>query len=98
MSFSSLSNSCRPSFLPAYCSPSTFSSNRTPGSVLIREDQNQHGFIDTSIDGLFRRQQDADACLESSAAKAREEGMRVCGDPGAEPDWEIYWKIEQHSL
>lgn len=66
--------------------------------VLIREDQNQHGFVDTSVVGLFRTQKEANAVLKSSVAEAREEGLRVCGDPGTEPEWEVCWTIEVHSL
>jgi hypothetical protein len=29
--------------------------------VVIREDQNEHGFIDTSVGGLFRSRNDANA-------------------------------------
>jgi hypothetical protein len=62
--------------------------------VVIREDQNEHGFIDTS----FRSRSDADALVESSVSWARDEGLRVCGDPGTEPDWQVSWMIESHSL
>ena len=66
--------------------------------VVIREDQNDHGFIDTSVLGLFRSRKDADAFLESNISAAREEGLRVCGDPWTEPDWQVSWMIESHSL
>jgi hypothetical protein len=45
--------------------------------VVIREDQNEHGFIDTSVVGLFRSRNDADAFVESSVSGARDEGLRV---------------------
>jgi hypothetical protein len=66
--------------------------------LVIREDQNEHGFIDTSVVGLFRSRNDADAFVESSVSGARDEGLRVCGDPGTEPDWQVSWMIESHSL
>jgi hypothetical protein len=66
--------------------------------VVIREDQNEHGFIHTSVVGLFRSRNDADALVESSVSEARDEGLRVCGDPGTEPDWQVSWMIESHSL
>ena len=31
-------------------------------------------------------------------AEAREQGLRVCGDPGTEPEWEVSWNIEPHLL
>lgn len=66
--------------------------------VVIREDQNEHGFVDTSVVGLFRSRKEANAFLKSSIATARNDGLRVCGDPGTEPDWEVYWMIESHPL
>ena len=66
--------------------------------VLVREDQNEHGFVDASIIGLFRNQDEAAVLLKSSRAEARKQGLRVCGDPGTEPEWEVSWNIEPHSL
>jgi hypothetical protein len=66
--------------------------------VVIREDQNEHGFIDTSVVGLFRSRNEANAFVKSSISEARDEGLRVCGDPGTEPDWEVSWMIESHPL
>ena len=66
--------------------------------VVIREDQNEHGFIDTSVVGLFRSRNDADAFVEASTSGARDEGLRVSGDPGTDPDWQVSWMIEAHSL
>jgi hypothetical protein len=66
--------------------------------VLIREDQNEHGFVDASVVGLFRNRKDADDFQKSSVDQARQEGLRVCGDPGTEPDWDVCWTIEPHSL
>ena len=66
--------------------------------VVIREDQSEHGFVDTSIAGLFQNRSDAAAFMESSISEARRDGIRVCGDPGCEPDWEVCWFIESHSL
>jgi hypothetical protein len=66
--------------------------------VVIREEQNEYGFIDTSVVGLFRSRGDADTFVESSVSGARDEGLRVCGDPGAEPDWQVSWMIESHPL
>ncbi|PYR79238.1 MAG: hypothetical protein DMF87_11860 [Acidobacteria bacterium] len=64
--------------------------------VVIREDQNEHGFVDTSIDGLFRTQQEADAFVDECTGEARAEGLRLEDDyPG---DWDVYWKVEQHTV
>ena len=45
--------------------------------VLVREDQSEHGFVDASIVGLFRSQDEATVLLKSSIAEAREQG-RSC--------------------
>lgn len=66
--------------------------------VVLREDQSENGFVDASVVGLFRNWKDAYAVRESSVAEARKVGTRVCGDPGAEPDWEVCWTIESYPL
>jgi hypothetical protein len=66
--------------------------------VLVREDQSEHGFIDVSILGLFRSQSEATGVLKTNVVEAREQGLRVCGDPGTESEWDVSWNIEPHSL
>ena len=66
--------------------------------VVIREDQNEHGFIDASVDGLFRSRHEADEYVKSSIADARDEGLRVSDESGIEPDWDVSWKIEVHPV
>ncbi len=66
--------------------------------VVVREDQSEHGFVDASVVGLFRTEELAKEILKSSVAEAREQGLRVCGDPGTEPDWDVSWNIEPHPL
>jgi hypothetical protein len=63
--------------------------------VLVRQDQSEHGFVDASILGLFRSQDEATVLLKSSID---EQGLRVCGDPGAEAEWEVSWNIEPYLL
>ena len=66
--------------------------------VLLREDQSEHGFDDASVVGLVRSQDEATVLLKASIAEARGQGLRVCGDPGTEPEWEVSWNIEPHLL
>ncbi len=66
--------------------------------VVVREDQSEHGFVDASVVSLFRTEELAKEILKSSVAEAREQGLRVCGDPGTEPDWDVSWNIEPHPL
>lgn len=65
--------------------------------AIIREDQNGHGFIDVSIEGIFRTIEDANGFLNSAVADAIEDGLRVAAN-GPSPDWDVSWKIETHSL
>ena len=65
--------------------------------VLIREDQNQHGYVDVSITGIFREKRIAKKLEEIERAVAHRQGRRVC-DELDDPDWEVSWKIEEHDL
>jgi hypothetical protein len=66
--------------------------------LLIREDQNEHGYIDTSIDGVFHEVADAKARERSEMQRALAEGLLVeevnCGDA----DWQVCWRVESHAL
>lgn len=65
--------------------------------VLIREDQNHYGFIDTSIVGLFTAEHDAVAAEAAAHVKARAEGLRLEVDT-EEADWQVCWRIELHDV
>lgn len=63
--------------------------------LLLREDQNEHGYIDTSITGVFRdvtiaREQET---LERRQAKAQ--GLVVEDDESPDGDWQVSWKVEE---
>ena len=64
--------------------------------VLIREDQNDHGFIDTSIEGVFLTRHGALVAMREAQEEARSEGLRATtmDDDSCEDDWQVYWKIE----
>jgi hypothetical protein len=65
--------------------------------ILIREDQNEHGYIDTSITGVFREEREALECMARERLRATEEGL-VVEDDESDADWQVSWKIEQHSV
>jgi hypothetical protein len=65
--------------------------------VLIREDQNQHGYVDVSITGIFREKRIAEKLEEVERRLARREGLRV-EELGSDGDWEVSWKIEEHDI
>lgn len=69
--------------------------------VVIREDQNDHGFVDTSVSGIYRRREEAEAYVTQWKADARADGLHVSGDDDddwEEVDWEVHYKIEAHVL
>ena len=64
--------------------------------VLIREDQNEHGYIDTSIAGVFH---DAHVAKEQEAVErqnAREQGVVVEDDESLDGEWQVSWKVEEY--
>lgn len=63
--------------------------------VLIREDQNQHGYIDTSITGVFREEQIAKQQEALERLQAREQGL-VVEDDSPDGEWQVSWKLEEH--
>jgi hypothetical protein len=69
--------------------------------ILIREDQNDHGFVDTSISGVFATHESALAWMKQKQEKARSEGWRVNTNDAESyegADWQVYWKVEEHDL
>jgi len=65
--------------------------------VLVREDQNEHGFIDTSIAGVFHDQHAAAAEESRERLRARAERL-VVEDDSPDGEWQVSWKIEEHAV
>ena len=66
--------------------------------VLIREDQNAHGYVDTSISGVFR---DAGIAKEMETLErldARQEGLVVEDNDSPDGEWQVSWKVEEHTV
>lgn len=66
--------------------------------VLIREDQNEHGNIDTGIVGVFH---DEHAAREQEAIerrRARGQGLVVEDDDSPDGEWQVSWKIEEYAV
>ena len=66
--------------------------------VLIREHQNEHGFIDTSIAGVFQHEHVARQREAAERQCAREEGLIVEDHDGPDGDWQVSWKIEEYAV
>jgi hypothetical protein len=66
--------------------------------VLIREDRNDHGYIDTSITGVFLAPETARRYESEARASALADGFRLDDDEGSVEDWEVSWKVEAHEL
>ncbi len=66
--------------------------------LLIREDQNEHGYIDTSVNGVFSEETNAKAreCAEMQCALA--EGLLVEDVNCTDGDWQVCWRIEEHAM
>ena len=64
--------------------------------VLIREDQNEHGYIDTSITGVFREARIAKETEILERLHARQEGLVVEHDESPDGEWQVSWKVEEH--
>ena len=62
--------------------------------MLIREDQNEQGYVDTSIAGVF---QDQHAAREQEALErrtAREQCLIVEDDESPDGEWQVSWAIQ----
>lgn len=66
--------------------------------MLIREDQNEHGYIDTSITGVFREAGVAKEMETLERLHARQEGLVVEDDDSPDGEWQASWKVEEHTV
>lgn len=66
--------------------------------VLVREDQNEHGFIDTSITGVFGHKQEAAQEESLQRLRAAAVGFVIEDEDCSDPAWQVAWRIEEHSL
>jgi hypothetical protein len=66
--------------------------------VLIREDQNEHGYIDTSITGIFCEARVATEMETLERLHAREKGLVVEDDESPDGEWQVSWKVEEYLL
>ena len=65
--------------------------------VLIREDQNQHGYIDTSVAGVFQSEQVARQQEAVERRHAQDQSL-IVEDDDSDGEWQVCWKIEEHAV
>ena len=66
--------------------------------VLIREDQNEHGYVDTSITGVFREEDVAKEREALERLHARQEGLVVEDGDSPDGEWQVSWKVEERTV
>jgi hypothetical protein len=64
--------------------------------VLLREDQSEHGYIDTSIVGVFLDKRVAKEHEALDRLHARGQGLVVEDDESPDGEWQVSWKVEEH--
>ena len=63
--------------------------------LLIREDRNHHGYIDTSVVGAYRELKTARLERMRQRRRAIADGINVNYDNADDDTWEAYWRIEE---
>ena len=67
--------------------------------LLVREDQNDHGFVDTDVIAVFRRKEDAELSLTDEAEGERRAGTLIDGDRNTpDGEWQVSLRIEECQL
>lgn len=72
--------------------------NKMTVCVLIREHQNEHGYVETFIAGVFR---EAGVAKEMEALErllARQEGLVVEDDESPDGEWQVSWKVDERRV
>ncbi len=66
--------------------------------VLIREDRNHHGYIDTSIVGIYREVKFARLERRQQRRRAIADRWDVNYDNPDADSWEVFWKSEEREV
>lgn len=66
--------------------------------VLVREDQSEHGYIDTSILGVYTTRASAEIARSEEEEIARLAGLQLVGEEGKEGEWDVGFKVEPHTV
>ena len=65
--------------------------------VLIREDQNDYGYIDTSVVGVYQHQHLAREREVLERQEAQVQGLDV-EDEHSDGEWQVSWLVEEHAV
>ena len=66
--------------------------------LLIQEHQDEHGYVDTSIAGVFH---DEALAREQEAVErihARDRGLVVEDDDSPDGEWQVSWRVEGYAV
>ena len=63
--------------------------------LLLREDRNHYGYIDTSVIGVYRELKTARLERMRQRRRAIADGFNVNYDHSDGDTWEVYWRIEE---
>lgn len=66
--------------------------------VLIREDRNHYGYIDTSIIGIYREIKSTRLERRQQRRCAIADGRDVNYDNPDADSWEVFWKLEAREV
>lgn len=66
--------------------------------LVLREDQSDHGFVDTTVLSVFRSERAAEERATAEKREARNLGLRVADDDCADGEWQVSVAVEAHSL
>jgi hypothetical protein len=64
--------------------------------VLLRENQDDHGYVDTWVAGVHLLERVAREQEAIERREAREQGLVVEDDESPDGEWQVSWRIEEH--
>lgn len=66
--------------------------------VLIRENQNEHGYVDIDVAGVFADKAAALAWQSTDRVHAEAQSLRISDEEESEPEWQVGWRVEEHAV
>ena len=66
--------------------------------LLIQEHQNEHGYVDTSIAGVFHDEALAREQEAVERIRARGQSLVVEDDDSPDGAWQVCWRVEEYAV